>query len=114
MVMRLRLLTVFAAVSCLVFGQGGTGTISGSATDTTGAVVPGTVITAVNEQKWLHAIDHGRQRRGIHSHRPPTGNVYRHRRADGFQEILDARREAGGWPERAHRCAPGSGQSRRG
>jgi len=48
--MRLRLLTVFAAVSCLVFGQGGTGTISGSATDTTGAVVPGTVITAVNEQ----------------------------------------------------------------
>jgi hypothetical protein len=47
--MRLGVLTVFAVVSCVMFGQGGTGTISGSATDTTGAIVPGTVVTAVNE-----------------------------------------------------------------
>ncbi|MEO8049838.1 MAG: carboxypeptidase-like regulatory domain-containing protein, partial [Acidobacteriota bacterium] len=48
--MRLRLLGVFVAVSCVLLGQGGTGTISGSATDSTGAVVPGTVVTAVNEE----------------------------------------------------------------
>ncbi|MEP6872630.1 MAG: carboxypeptidase-like regulatory domain-containing protein, partial [Anaerolineaceae bacterium] len=34
----------------MAFGQGGVGAISGSATDTSGAVVPGTVVTAINDE----------------------------------------------------------------
>ena len=44
-----RLPIVFSLVSAVMFGQGGTGVISGSATDSSGAVVPGTVISAAND-----------------------------------------------------------------
>ncbi|MDQ6700054.1 MAG: carboxypeptidase-like regulatory domain-containing protein [Acidobacteriota bacterium] len=41
---------LFLLVSAVLYGQGGTGAISGSATDSSGAVVPGTVISASNEE----------------------------------------------------------------
>ena len=47
--MRIRLLTLFALFSALLFGQGGTGSITGSVTDSTGAVVPGATVTATNQ-----------------------------------------------------------------
>src|SRR5437870_5039811 len=48
--MHLRTLMVLAMVPCVMFGQAGTGAISGSATDSTGAVVPGTIVAATNEE----------------------------------------------------------------
>src|SRR5712691_6374880 len=48
--MYLRALMVFAMLPCAMFGQGGTGTVSGSATDSSGAVVPGTIVAATNEE----------------------------------------------------------------
>ena len=45
--MRIRLLTLFALFSALLFGQGGTGSITGSVTDSTGAVVPGATVTGL-------------------------------------------------------------------
>src|SRR5712692_6601244 len=48
--MRLQVLLALLIAPVAMFGQGGAGTISGSATDATGAVVPGTVVTATNEE----------------------------------------------------------------
>src|SRR5260221_322860 len=48
--MRLQVLMALFMAPFAMFGQGGAGTISGSATDATGAVVPGTVVTATNEE----------------------------------------------------------------
>ena len=47
--MRSRWIIAFILSAAFVCGQGGTGAISGSVTDTSGAVVPGTVVSAVNE-----------------------------------------------------------------
>src|SRR6266851_379287 len=48
--MRLQVLLALLIAPVAMFGQGGAGTISGSATDATGALVPGTVVTATNEE----------------------------------------------------------------
>ena len=48
--MCLRVLMVIALLPCAMFGQGGTGTVSGAATDSSGAVVLGTVVAATNEE----------------------------------------------------------------
>jgi hypothetical protein len=48
--MRFRVLIAVVWFAGVLFGQGGTGAISGSATDTSGALVPGTVVAAINEE----------------------------------------------------------------
>ena len=48
--MRFQVLLALLIAPVAMFAQGGAGTISGSATDATGAVVPGTVVTAINEE----------------------------------------------------------------
>ncbi len=48
--MCLRVLMVIALLPYAMFGQGGTGTVSGAATDSSGAVVLGTVVAATNEE----------------------------------------------------------------
>ncbi len=48
--MALRLLAAFALLAFSVFGQGGTGAISGSVTDPSGAVIAETAIVAINEE----------------------------------------------------------------
>jgi len=47
--MFLRTLLTFALVPYAIFGQAGTGAISGSATDASGAIVPGAVVATSNE-----------------------------------------------------------------
>jgi len=47
--MRLRGLAGILFATGMAFGQGGTGSITGSVTDSTGAVVPGVVVTATNQ-----------------------------------------------------------------
>ncbi len=48
--MRFQVLLALLIAPVAMFAQGGAGTISGSAMDATGAVVPGTVVTATNEE----------------------------------------------------------------
>src|SRR5438093_11459565 len=48
--MYLRVLIALVLFAMAMFGQGGTGAISGSATDSSGAVVPGTLVAAINEE----------------------------------------------------------------
>src|SRR5215831_7217798 len=47
--MCLRMITAIFVFTGALFGQGGTGAISGSVTDTSGAVVPGATVVAINE-----------------------------------------------------------------
>src|SRR5262249_53130659 len=47
--MRLRVMTAVFLFTGALFGQGGTGAISGSVTDASGAVVPGATVVAINE-----------------------------------------------------------------
>jgi len=58
-----KLLACFAIAKSLAFGQGGSGTITGTLTDPAGAVIPGATVEATNTQTGV-ILHRGNQHRG--------------------------------------------------
>ncbi len=64
---KLVLLTLLVAASHVaVSAQETTGTITGSATDQTGAALPGVTVTVKNRQRWRHANDRHQRSRTLY------------------------------------------------